>query len=337
MRRLLLLFTIPWLLAADDHWVKFTRGPFEVMTDAARGPHARPWCASSSSVTHSARSSARTTCRRRCRCAFSSSRTPKGWTSAAPVTEGRDRYTIVLGEKSPVTPEIYSELTRLFLKSNTTQMPAAFERGLISFFSTFEVNGIRITVGKPPAKPDLDWARIHLLVVDPDYFGKIRVLLYNLRHGVADDPAYRNAFGKSAAEVEAAAKKHFAAGNFQTTSLSSRPMSEADFPERQVSDAEAGLARARSAGRRAIGRRISETACGTREGGGSRRGTRPAGAARGPHGRGAQEFRRRHGSRQHQRALLHRVCQAGARRRTRPSRRCSKRWASIPSWTNPSP
>ena len=35
MRRLLFLLTIPCLLAADDHWVKFTRGPFEVMTDAA--------------------------------------------------------------------------------------------------------------------------------------------------------------------------------------------------------------------------------------------------------------------------------------------------------------
>ena len=34
MRRLFFLFVIPWLLAADDHWVKFTRGPFEVMTDA---------------------------------------------------------------------------------------------------------------------------------------------------------------------------------------------------------------------------------------------------------------------------------------------------------------
>ena len=34
MRRLLLLSIIPWLLAADDHWVKFTRGPLEVMTDA---------------------------------------------------------------------------------------------------------------------------------------------------------------------------------------------------------------------------------------------------------------------------------------------------------------
>jgi hypothetical protein len=82
------------------------------------------------------------------------------------------------------------------------------------------------------------------MVVDPDYLGKIRVLLYNLRHGVAEDPAYRNAFGKSAAEVEAQAAKHFAAGNFQTTTLASRPMAAGDFPERQVSDVEARLARA---------------------------------------------------------------------------------------------
>jgi hypothetical protein len=244
MRRLLLLCAIPWLLAADDHWVKFTRGPFEVMTDAA------------------ARGARETLVRfEQFRNALGQivgeddMQTPlpvrifvfkntKGWTSAAPITEGRDRYAIVLGEKSAVTPEIYSELARLFLKSNTAQMPAPFERGLISFFSTFEVNGIRITAGKPPAKPDLDWARIHLMVADPEYYGKIRVLLYNLRHGVAEDPAYRNAFGKSAAEVEAAARKHFAAGDFQTTALPSRAMAEGDFPERQVSAAEFSLARA---------------------------------------------------------------------------------------------
>jgi len=243
MRRLLLLSIIPWLLAADDHWVKFTRGPLEVMTDAG------------------ARSGRETMVRfEQFRAALGQIvgeddlqaplplrifvfRNANGWTSAAPLTEGRDHFCIVLGEKSAVTPEIYSALTRLFLKSNTAQMPPAFERGLVAFFSTFEVSGIRITAGKPPAHPDLDWARIHLMVADPDYYGKIRVLLYNLRHGVADDPAYRNAFGKSAAEVEAAAKQHFAAGNFQTTRLPSRPMAEGDFPERQVSATEIGLAR----------------------------------------------------------------------------------------------
>src|SRR5260370_31031693 len=111
---------------------------------------------------------------------------------------------MVCGKKTRVTPKIYRNRARLFLKSNTAQMPAAFERGLISFFSTFEVNGIRITAGKPPAKPDLDWARIHLMVVDPDYYGKIRVLLYNLRHRVPQDPAYRNPFCNSPANAEPA-------------------------------------------------------------------------------------------------------------------------------------
>ena len=243
MRRLLWLSMLPCLLAADDHWVKFTRGPYEVMTDAA------PRSARETMVRFEQFRAALGQILGEPELATALPvrimifKNPSGWNSAQPFAEGRDRYSLVLGEKTPVTPEMYIALTHLFLKSNSTQMPLPFERGLISFFSTFDISGIRITVGKPPAKPDLDWARIHLMVVDPDYLGKIRVLLYNLRHGVADDPAYRNAFGKSAAEVEAQAAKHFAAGNFQTTSLPSRPMSEADFPERQVSDVEARLAR----------------------------------------------------------------------------------------------
>jgi hypothetical protein len=244
MRRLLLLCTIPWLLAADDHWVKFTRGPFEVMTDAGARPGRETMVRFEQFRNALGQIVGEDDLQTPLPLRIFVFKNAQGWTSPAPLTEGRDHYAIVLGEKSAVTPEIYSELTRLFLKSNTTQMPPAFERGLVAFFSTFEVNGIRITAGKPPAKPDLDWARIHLMVADPDYYGKIRVLLYNLRHGVADDPAYRNAFSKSAAEVEAAAKKHFAAGNFQTTPLPSRPMAEGDFPERQVSAIEISLARA---------------------------------------------------------------------------------------------
>jgi tetratricopeptide (TPR) repeat protein len=106
------------------------------------------------------------------------------------------------------------------------------------------VSGIRITAGAPPPKPDLDWARVHLLIVDPEYFGKVRVLLYNLRKGVDQEPAFRNAFGKSPAEVETYAKQHLAAGNFQTTTLSSRPMAVSDFEVRPVSDTDARLARA---------------------------------------------------------------------------------------------
>jgi hypothetical protein len=70
------------------------------------------------------------------------------------------------------------------------------------------------------------------------------VLLYNLRKGVEEDAAYRNAFGKSAADMEALVKQHFAAGNFQACTISSRPLSPNDFTERTVSDTDARLARA---------------------------------------------------------------------------------------------
>ena len=246
MRRLLFiccLCGLPGVLLAD-RWVRYTSGPFEVLTDAGEKAgqetmvrfeefrHALGTIVGEQDLT-----------------------TPepvrilvfkdaKGWTSSAPITRGRDRYAIALAEKSPVSSAVYSELTRLLLDANTNRMPAAFEHGLVEFFSTFQVTGIRITVGAPPPKPDLDWARIHLLVVAPEYFGKLRVLLYNLRKGVDDDPAYRNAFAKGAAEIEAQAKQHFAAGNFQTTPLSSRPMAPADFHQRPISNADMRLARA---------------------------------------------------------------------------------------------
>jgi hypothetical protein len=244
MRRLLIVTLLPALLAADDHWVRFTSGPFEVLTDA--GPRAgRETMVRFLEFRHAVgQVLGETELQTPLPVRILVFKNARGWTLPAPISEGRDRYNIVLPEKGAVSPAIYSELTRLFLQSNTAQMPPHFERGLIAFFSTFDVSGIHITVGAPPPQPDLDWARVHLLVTDPEYFGKIRVLLANLRRGVDEEPAYRNAFGKSPADIDAQAKRHFAAGNFQTTSLNSRPMAERDFPERPVSDADAKLARA---------------------------------------------------------------------------------------------
>jgi len=243
MRRLLLLCVLPSLLAAEE-WIKFASAPFEVVTDAGERA-GRETMVRFQQFRHAlglivGEADLQTPQPVR----ILIFKNAKGWTGAAAFSEGRDRYNITLQEKAPVAPDTWRELARLLLKSNTAQMPPAFEHGLVEFFSTVEVNGIRITAGAPPAKPDLDWARVHLLVVDPEYFGKIRVLLYNLRKGVDEEPAYRNAFSKSRAEVEAHAKQHFAAGNFQTTMLSSRPMAESDFLPRPVSDTDARVARA---------------------------------------------------------------------------------------------
>jgi hypothetical protein len=242
MRRLFLVFLLPCLLAADDHWVKFTSGPFEVMTDA--GPRAgremlvrfEEFRAALGAILGEPDLQTPQPVR------IMLFKNPKGWTAATPLVEGRDRFNFVLADKAPILPAVNTELIQLFLNT-TTRMPARFENGLIALFSRLEVNGIRITADAPP-RPDLDWARIHLLVTDPQYFGKIRVLLYNLRRGVDEEPAYRNAFGKSPAEIETQAKQHLAAGNFETATLPNRPMAAGDFPERPVSDTDSRLARA---------------------------------------------------------------------------------------------
>jgi len=244
MRRAAIIALLPCLLVAEDHWVKFVSGPFEVWTDAG-GRAAREDLVRLEEFRHALGQIV----------GEQDLQTPepvrilvfkndKGWISTEPLVHGRAGYAVVLDEKTPPGVRLLEELTRLFLDTNTGRMPASFEHGLIEFFSTLEVTGIHITAGAPPPHPDFDWARVHLLVADPEYYGKLRVLLYNLRKGVDGDPAYRNAFGKSAAEIEAQARQYLAAGNFQTASLSSRPLSERDFTERQVSETEALLARA---------------------------------------------------------------------------------------------
>jgi hypothetical protein len=244
MRRLWLVFLLPWLLSADSGWVKYASGPFEVYTNGNERL-ARETLVRFEEFRHAVGQVIGETELKTPRpVRIVMFKNAKGWTSPGPLGDGRDAYTLALEEKAAVSPDVYRALTRLFLDSNTGRMPEAFERGLVEFFSTFDVNGSRIVAGVPPPKPDLDWARVHLLVGDPEYFGRLRVLLFNLRRGVVDDVAYSNAFGKKPAEVEEQARRHLTAGNFQRAPLSSRPMSESDFHERAISDSDARLARA---------------------------------------------------------------------------------------------
>ncbi len=244
MRRAILLLSLTPLALCAESWIKFARGPFEVFSDAgsqrARETMMRLEQFRNALGTVLGENDLETAVPIR----VFVFKNPQPWASVAPLSEGRDRYSLVLGEKSTISPEVYGALVRLFLHANTAQMPPAFEAGLTGFFSTFAVKGIRITAGVPPAKPDLDWARIHLLMTSAEYSGRLRVLLYNLRHGITGDPAYRNAFGVPATEIEAAAQRHLAAGNFQTVQLPGAALAERDFTERQVSDADARLARA---------------------------------------------------------------------------------------------
>jgi hypothetical protein len=149
----------------------------------------------------------------------------------APVP-ARDTYISVLDSRAPIPREWMAQLVRILIEDGARRMPPDIEAGLIAFYSTTDVNGVRVTLGVPvpPAERNLAWARIHLLQTDPEYSGKIRVMLYNLQHGVDAEPAFRNAFGKTPQQIEQQAAAHLAAGQFATALGNSKPINaQRDF------------------------------------------------------------------------------------------------------------
>jgi tetratricopeptide (TPR) repeat protein len=167
---------------------------------------------------------------------FKSATEAAAYDASDPILKGREHVALILSPDTPAV-DFNKRLAKLLIESNTDRMPADIERGLIALMSTAEVSGIRVTLGKPvpAAERDKAWARMHMLAVDPESYGRLPVLLSNLGKGADEEPSYRNAYGKSKAEIEAAVDKYFAAGNFPTSSPPSRPMSvERDFPEKPL-------------------------------------------------------------------------------------------------------
>jgi len=244
MRQLFLLGYLLWrlpLAAGSDHWTRFNSGPFEVFSSAGQ-KDGRETLVRFEEFRHAlgqvlGDNDLETPLP--VRVMLFKSGAPE---TPEPVIRGRDQYNLVLTAGKPIAPAVFARLTQLFLETNTARMPERLERGLVELFSTIQVTGIRITLGEPPSHPDMDWARVHLLAVDPQYTGNLRVLTYNLRKGVDEDAAFRNAFSKSPEQIEVEAQSHLAAGQFQVASISPLPMSAQDFPERSVEPAAAQLA-----------------------------------------------------------------------------------------------
>src|SRR5205085_11830929 len=90
-----------------------------------------------------------------------------------------------------------------------------------------------------------DWARLHLLTVDPAYSRRDRVMISNLEQGCDLDSAYKNAFEKTVARIEKQVDVYLAAGTFGTTNLSGRAFNPAqDFHVEQLDSDAAKLAMA---------------------------------------------------------------------------------------------
>ena len=109
----------------------------------------------------------------------------------------RDTLTGVAVASQALPVSILRDCAHILIDASMGRLPEEIESGLLTLFSTLQVDGSRITFGQPPAAADRDknWARMHMLAVTTEYYGKLRVLVHNLEQGVEAGPAYRNAFG----------------------------------------------------------------------------------------------------------------------------------------------
>jgi tetratricopeptide (TPR) repeat protein len=222
MLKLLALLLLPLAAFADDRWLDIRSGPFQVLTNAGDRPgrEALNQLEQVRDTVGTALGKPDLTTLWPIRILVLKSGQP------APLTLARDTYTGALVANLPTPRELVRECVRILIDSNARRMSPGIEVGMAEFYSTAQVSGTRITLGQPPPPPErsLDWARMHLIGVDPAYFGKLRVLLYNLQHGADPEPAFRNAFGKTPAELDKQAAAYLAAGSFQTVTIGGRAL-----------------------------------------------------------------------------------------------------------------
>jgi hypothetical protein len=207
--------------SADDHWLVFTSGPFQVLTNAGDKPgrEAMNYLEQLRYTLGTTLGKTELTTLWPVQIVITKS---TGGTAVYPEMKlARDNY---VASVPALGPETVAGLTRILIDSNAGRMPVGVENGLIELFSTLDVDGTRVTLGVKPAQPDRDWSRVHMLSVEPVYSGKLRVLLGNLQQGVDAEPAYRNAFERTQQQIETQLNSYIEAGKYGTVGLSGKPI-----------------------------------------------------------------------------------------------------------------
>ncbi len=212
-RLLWILLAAGVLTRAEEKWVRIRTGPFEILSSAGEGP-ARQRAVEAEQLRH----------------VFATITGVK-----EPVAIWTIRIVLRKGS-GPLSPDWNAACTRILLDSNVNRLPVGIESGLIILLSTLEVKGTFLTIGAPPPAPERtrDWARLEMLATDPETATHLRVFLYNLTQGADLNAAYRNAFGKPAAEMEKRVDAYLAAGDFKAAPFPGRALSERDFTVREV-------------------------------------------------------------------------------------------------------
>ncbi|MGC8792139.1 MAG: tetratricopeptide repeat protein [Bryobacteraceae bacterium] len=240
MKRVLAWLSVCWLAMAQERWVQVRSGPFQVLWSGGE----RQAQEALSQLEQFRYALGRVLSREDLRLPWPLRvvllRRTRTLEAPLPPRMGRDSYMASLIAEGHPSPEWLGECARLLLEANTQRLPEDVEEGLLDYYSTVRIEGSRLTVGLPPAKPKPSWALIHLLSLHPDYYGKLRPLLYNLQQGLDPEPAWRNALGKTPEQIRREAAAHLAAGQFASETVSGRALNPRTEFRPEVLEAPAG-------------------------------------------------------------------------------------------------
>jgi len=137
---------------------------------------------------------------------------------------GRDSRLEIADDTPGFPPETIKALARLLIDENTAGLPPPLETALINMVALLQVNGARAMLGAPvpEAERSHEWALLELVIATPDYLDRAHILLSNMEQSGDFDAACRNAFNKSAAEINQQTEAFLKAGNFTAVPISGR-------------------------------------------------------------------------------------------------------------------
>ncbi|HSW49207.1 MAG TPA: hypothetical protein VLH09_03485, partial [Bryobacteraceae bacterium] len=91
----------------------------------------------------------------------------------------RDAFYGAVPERGLFPSSLLRACAVLLLESGEGRLPDEMEKALADLFSTVEFKGWQAILGAPPPAParTSQWAKMHMLAVSNDYFGKLRTLV----------------------------------------------------------------------------------------------------------------------------------------------------------------
>ncbi len=228
------------MLSAAESWTEYRSGPFHIYTDAGPKP-ARDKLNYLEQFRHALGVETGKTDMKSLWpiriVMFKSPKQAAKYGTPSALTLGRDAWMSAQQPDEAFSRPWLRQCARILIDSNLNRIPLDVENGIVDLFATLQITGTHITIGEPlPAEErNKDWARMQLLATDPSYSGRTRVMIYNFEQGSDADTAMRNAFEKSAKQIETQVDAYFAAGQFPTGPVSGRALSAAkDTAERAM-------------------------------------------------------------------------------------------------------